>query len=108
MTRLLLKTTLVAAGLAFPTFCPSLIAPVWSGETGGNVALPSVGEKAPDFSLQDFKGKEFTLSKLEGKKAVLLWFTNLCGGCQSKFGEMENRRKEWSAVILRERLSCGL
>ena len=68
-----------------------LIAPALSArdKQGENTTLPGVGEAAPNFSLQDFKGKTFTLSDLKGKKAVLLWFTNLCGGCQTKFGEME-------------------
>ncbi|MFZ5800416.1 MAG: peroxiredoxin family protein [Candidatus Omnitrophota bacterium] len=52
--------------------------------------IPKSGEDAPDFSLKDFSGKEFTLStELRDKKAVLLWFTNLCQGCQLKLPEME-------------------
>lgn len=42
------------------------------------------GDRAPDFTLTDFNGGRFTLSKLTKKKGVLLWFTNLCEGCQSK------------------------
>lgn len=88
MTRLLLKTIVVPTALALLWL--SLIVPVWSGQNqqDGNITLPEVGATAPDFTLKDFKGKDFTLSKLKDKKTVLLWFTNLCGGCQSKFGEM--------------------
>ncbi len=43
------------------------------------------GDLAPDFSLEDFKGKEFTLSnELKETKAIILWFTNLCKGCTRK------------------------
>lgn len=51
--------------------------------------IPKVGDQAPDFSLRDFKGNKFTLSKLTKKKGVLLWFTNLCEGCQSKITQVE-------------------
>lgn len=57
--------------------------------------LPSVGQKAPDFALQDFKGKRFTLSKCKDREGVLLWFTNLCEGCRSKFKRVEELRKEY-------------
>ena len=49
---------------------------------------PKVGDLAPDFSVQDFKGEKFTLSTLTKRRAVLLWFTNLCEGCQSKISEV--------------------
>ncbi len=46
--------------------------------------------QVPDFSLTDFQGKKFTLSdELKKNKVILLWFTNLCGGCQEKTSEME-------------------
>ena len=93
MTGTLLRASF-AAGLVFLTLAPAFITPAWSAraERGENIILPGTGEAAPDFSLRDFKGKIFTLSELKGKKAVLLWFTNLCGGCQTKFGEMEKLR----------------
>ena len=47
-------------------------------------------ESAPDFSLNDFQGKKFTLyDELKNNKAVLLWFTNLCDGCTARLPEME-------------------
>ena len=91
MTGTLLRTAFAAAGLAFLALAPAFAAPAWSAwaKRGENITLPEIGEAAPDFSLRDFKGKTFTLSELKGKKAVLLWFTNLCGGCQTRFGEIE-------------------
>ncbi len=50
---------------------------------------PAVGDKAPDITLKDFKGKKFSLSELKGREGVILWFTNLCTGCQTKFAAME-------------------
>ncbi|OGV69840.1 MAG: hypothetical protein A3K19_28985 [Lentisphaerae bacterium RIFOXYB12_FULL_65_16] len=47
-------------------------------------SAPKVGAPAPEFTLQDFDGRTFTLSELTKTKGVLLWFTNLCGGCQAE------------------------
>lgn len=54
------------------------------------LSLPKVGDQAPDFTLLDFKGRRFILSEQKSRKAVLLWFTNLCEGCLSKLPAMEN------------------
>jgi cytochrome oxidase Cu insertion factor (SCO1/SenC/PrrC family) len=46
-----------------------------------NFSPPKAGEQAPDFTLVDMEGESFSLARsLEEKNAVLLWFTNLCGG----------------------------
>lgn len=60
-----------------------------SAQMNDKKVAPKVGDRAPDFSLQDFKGNKFTLSKLTKKNGVLLWFTNLCEGCQSKIYEVQ-------------------
>jgi len=57
--------------------------------------IPKVGDKAPDFSGQYFDGKPFTLSKTAKNKIVILWFTNLCSGCQSKFPFIEELNKKY-------------
>jgi peroxiredoxin len=59
-----------------------------AGKNSSTKTFARVGEKAPDFTLQDFQGKKFTLSKLTRNKSVLLWFTNLCEGCQSKIPDV--------------------
>ena len=66
-----------------------------SAQENDKAALPKVGDKAPDFSLQYFNGKPFTLSKIAKNKAVLLWFTNLCSGCQSKLPFIEELNKKF-------------
>lgn len=60
---------------------------------GSNITLPKAGEKAPNFSLDDLSRKKFSLFDYKGKKALLLWFTNLCRGCQAKFPEIERIKK---------------
>ncbi len=48
-----------------------------------------VGDEAPDILLQDFSGKTFHLSEQSKKNGIVLWFTNLCGGCQAKMLKMQ-------------------
>lgn len=55
-----------------------------------------VGDAAPDITLVDFKGKPFQLSLHSQKKGVVLWFTNLCGGCQSKLSVVEKMKKRYA------------
>ena len=88
--RSLCSILLVGAVLGFPLLCQA-------GQGGApERKSPSVGDKAPDFTLNDFQGGRFTLSKLKGHEGALLWFTNLCEGCRSKFGEMEKFNSEYS------------
>lgn len=58
--------------------------------------LPKIGQKAPNFTLEDLAGKRFSISDFKDKKIVLLWFTNLCSGCQTKFPEMERIKNQYS------------
>lgn len=53
-------------------------------QKGEKYTAPRVGDQAPDFLLDDFNGETFVLSKLIKKGNVVLWFTNLCDGCQSE------------------------
>ena len=59
-----------------------------SAQRSNNSVVPKVGERAPNFSLQDFNGDKFTLTTLTKTKGILLWFTNLCEGCQSEIPEV--------------------
>ncbi len=57
-------------------------------------SIPKVGDTASDFSAQFFDGKPFKLSENTKNKTVLLWFTNLCSGCQSKLPIIEKLNKK--------------
>lgn len=41
----------------------------------------NIGSRAPDFKLQDIKGKVYTLNSFKGKYTYLCFFTTWCGGC---------------------------
>ena len=42
---------------------------------GTGVAEPSVGDRAPDFSMRGSDGRDYTLEQYRGKQAVVLaWF----------------------------------
>ena len=58
-------------------------------------SAPRVGDQAPDFLLDDFNGKKFALSKLIKKGSVVLWFTNLCEGCQSEIPTVFGLKAEY-------------
>lgn len=58
-------------------------------------SAPRVDDQSPDFSLKDFSGGSFTLSKLTKKGNVVLWFTNLCEGCQSQIPTVLRLKAEY-------------
>lgn len=64
-------------------------------QKGGKYTAPRVGDQAPDFLLNDFNGEKFVLSKLIKKGNVVLWFTNLCKGCQSEIPTVIRLKAEY-------------
>lgn len=58
-------------------------------------SAPRVGDKAPEFSLKDFNGKKFVLSPSIKKGNVVLWFTNLCEGCQTEIPTVHRLKAEY-------------
>src|SRR3989338_6860735 len=82
----MLWASLVAACLfMFGALCAG---PMVNAQANEKIAALDTGDRAPDFTLQNFNGKSFTFSELLKKKGVLLWFTNLCGGCQSEIPKL--------------------
>jgi peroxiredoxin len=56
----------------------------------------SVGDKAPDFKVRDWKGKDVSLSENLGKRNVLLVFSRYigCSWCQMFIIDLHRHRKE--------------
>jgi peroxiredoxin len=60
---------------------------------------PSVGSAAPDFSLQDSKGKTQSVSQYKGKYVVLEWFNPDCPFVKKHYGSgnMQKLQEEFTA-----------
>lgn len=83
---------LVAAGLC------ALMLPACGSRGGGEdpptpaeTTLTRVGQVAPDFTLVDLEGGEFTLSQHQGKIVLLNWFATWCPPCQEEMSELRDR-----------------
>lgn len=62
----------VATGLAFP-----------AAKKSQTVQKVAVGDEAPSFVLSDTDGHPLDVAPYIGSKVMVLWFTNLCPGCQA-------------------------
>lgn len=60
---------------------------------------------APDFILPDISGREIKLTDYFPQKAVVLWITNLCSGCQEglpilqEFSKIYEEKIEFLAIV---------
>jgi peroxiredoxin len=53
-----------------------------------------MGNKAPDFELQQVNGDPIQLSSLEGKKVLVNFWASWCGPCLEEMPEMEKLHNE--------------
>ncbi len=96
--KTLLLIFLIALILALPQ--PDAI-----GKEGEFTQLPSTqgiqplapGEKAPDFTIEDLDGKEFSLGSFAGKKPVFIFFWSFfCGPCREEIPLINKLTEEFS------------
>jgi len=54
----------------------------------------AAGKAAPDFTLKDVTGKDYTLSQLKGKVVVVNFFTIFCQPCRVEMPDLNQIYKE--------------
>lgn len=67
-----------------------LLVAVSGTSPGAEVGAPSSPRTAPDFTLPSLA--QISLEDFLASKAVVLWFTNLCGGCQAGMARLDELR----------------
>jgi peroxiredoxin len=53
-----------------------------------------IGAEAPDFTMTDIEGNQFTLSSLKGRRVVLNFWATWCPPCRIEIPQLINLRKE--------------
>ena len=64
------------------------------------------GRMAPDFTVKDINGNDFTLSSLKGKYVVLDFWGSWCGWCISGFPEMKDLYEKFKDRIEFVGIAC--
>lgn len=54
------------------------------------------GVKAPEFNLKDLAGNEYSLSKYQGKKILLVFWSESCTYCRTELPIIEKLYKEYN------------
>lgn len=66
-----------------------------------------IGQLAPDFTLRDFKGKDFTLSKLKGKYVVLDFWASWCSPCIKGIPTMKEYHSKYKSKLEFVSIACN-
>jgi len=89
-------TSIKKAAAAF-TLAVLLLAGCGTARDGGFLEQ---GDKAPDFTLSSADGSRVTLSDaLSNSDGVVLWFTNLCPGCEENVPAVQRIYLEYGGKV---------
>lgn len=70
------------------------------GEYAGKAGRVQPGQAAPEFDFVDIKGKEFSLSKLKGKKVLLHFWSSTCGPCIKEAPDLIRLNEEFENQLI--------
>lgn len=59
--------------------------------------LIRVGEKAPDFTVETIDGNSVTLSQLQGKTTLLIFFASWCPDCHKQLDAIEQLQSQFDS-----------
>ncbi len=71
-----------------------------------NESNVKAGETAPDFTLKDIEGNDFTLSSIKGKYIVLDFWGSWCGPCISGFPHMKEYYNKYKDKVEFVGIAC--
>ncbi|MFH1734773.1 MAG: redoxin domain-containing protein [bacterium] len=73
---------------------------IWTGEVFSATEVEETGNLAGEFELENLEGKTHQLADYLEHGSVVLWFTNLCGGCQRALPEIKEVFKDAQTPLL--------
>lgn len=57
---------------------------------------PKVGDRAPDFTVTTYDGRQVSLASLKGRGVWLNFGASWCTGCQAEIADIEAAHKKWT------------
>ena len=101
-----MRSSIMLSGVAL-ALCALIILPARSQDPWEDQGKELLGKPAPDFVLKDTTEKEWKLSDLKGKKAVLIDFGSMCRTCQETVKDLEVIHQAYKQRGLQVLTVCG-
>ncbi len=86
---------LIIGGLYIKDLFPNKIAAQDKVESG-----TEIGQKAPDFTLQNLSDKKVSLNNFKGKKILLNFWTSWCRYCQTEMPDIQKLHQNYEKVVI--------
>ena len=89
----------MAIGLALAAIVILLALQAFSGQKPSGAGQQG-GQLAPDFTLKDINGREFSLSDFRGKVVILDFFATYCAPCKEQVKELRELRERFGEKLV--------